>query len=104
MPAATRGRAEGQRWRTVKARIIRRDHGICHLCGGPGADSADHLVPESHGGARYDPANLAAVHHQVWPRCNRIRGDRSIDEARRAIADEIARAVAQQAGQATLTW
>lgn len=87
MPSPTRGRAEGHRWRQTKQRIIRRDHGLCHLCGRPGADSADHLIPESHGGARYDPANLAAVHHQVWPRCNRIRGDRPIEDARREIAE-----------------
>ncbi len=90
MTPATRGRAEGHRWRQLKARIIRRDNGICHLCDRPGADSADHLEPEAHGGPRWDPHNLAAVHHDVWPRCNRIRGDRPIEAARRDISEILA--------------
>jgi 5-methylcytosine-specific restriction endonuclease McrA len=86
VPAPARGRAEGARWRRLKARIIRRDHGICHLCDRPGADSADHLVPEARGGPRWAESNLAAVHHNTWPQCNRIRGDRDIDIARAEIA------------------
>ena len=75
----------GRPWSRVKARVIKRDHGICHICHQPGADSADHLVPVSQGGALYDMANLRAVHHSVYPRCNLIRGDRSIEDARAAI-------------------
>jgi 5-methylcytosine-specific restriction endonuclease McrA len=71
----------GRPWQRRKARIIRRDSGICHLCGQPGADSADHLVPWSHGGPDTD-ANLAAVHHNVEPYCNRVRGNGTIDAAR----------------------
>ena len=78
----------GRRWRehTVPA-IIRRDGGICHLCGRHGADTADHLIPwakfpppQRHLADR--PANLAAAHR----RCNRIRGDRTIAWARAEIA------------------
>lgn len=76
MPART-----GRPWQRKKARIIRRDAGICHLCGQPGADSADHLVPYSQGGTDADD-NLAAVHHNTEPRCNRKRGNRSIDLVR----------------------
>ena len=76
----------GRPWQRVKARVIRRDGGICHLCGQPGADSADHLVPPGQGGSLYDPANLKAVHHDVEPKCNRIRGDRPIEVARAEIA------------------
>lgn len=86
MVQAERGRAEGRRWRQLKTRIIRRDAGICHLCGRPGADSADHLIPEALGGPRWDPANLAAVHHNTGPRCNRIRGARTIEQAQADIA------------------
>jgi 5-methylcytosine-specific restriction endonuclease McrA len=76
MPSRT-----GRPWQRKKARVIRRDGGICHLCGQPGADSADHLVPYSQGGT--DAAsNLAAVHHNAEPRCNRIRGNRDIETAR----------------------
>ena len=72
-------------WRRTVARIIHRDHGICHICGLPGADSADHVIPHSQGGTDH-PSNLRAAHHDVWPNCNRIRGDRSIEWARTQIA------------------
>jgi 5-methylcytosine-specific restriction protein A len=74
-------RRTGRPWRRLKARIIRRDAGICHLCGQPGADSADHLTPHSQGGSDH-PSNLAAVHHNVAPYCNRRRGDRPVTIAR----------------------
>jgi 5-methylcytosine-specific restriction endonuclease McrA len=76
MPART-----GRPWQRIKARVIRRDGGICHLCGQPGADSADHLVPWSQGGTD-DMSNLAAAHHNTPPHCNRKRGDRDIATAR----------------------
>lgn len=81
MPART-----GRRWQSVKARVIARDHGICWLCGHPGADSADHVRPVRDGGAIYDLTNLAAVHHNNGPRCNLIRGARTPEAARADIA------------------
>ena len=72
----------GRPWQRIKARVIRRDHGICHICGGPDADSADHLTPVAHGGALYDMANLAAVHHNTPPHCNRRRGAGDVETAR----------------------
>lgn len=44
----------------------------CWLCGMPGADSADHVIPISRGGAVYDLANLAPAHRA----CNYGRGNR----------------------------
>lgn len=42
----------------------------CHLCGGPGADTADHLTPRSKGGTdaltNLEPAHMS---------CNRARSD-----------------------------
>lgn len=67
----------GRPWQRLKRRVIRRDGGICHLCGQPGADTADHLVPHSHGGTMA-MTNLAAAHID----CNRRRGNRPIDTAR----------------------
>jgi 5-methylcytosine-specific restriction endonuclease McrA len=56
-------------WRTIKARVIARDRGICWICGETGADSVDHLRPVSKGGSnRLD--NLKAAH--LW--CNQQRG------------------------------
>lgn len=68
-------------WRErIVPRILRRDGGICHLCGQPGADTADHLVPVAQGGT-HTPSNLRAAHQT----CNRKRGDRPIDQARNEI-------------------
>lgn len=75
----------GRPWRRKVAYVIRRDGGICHLCGQPGADTADHLIPYSQGGSD-DPSNLAAAHHNTPPYCNRVRGDRGIEQARDAVA------------------
>lgn len=94
----------GSRWRRVKARVIRRDAGICHLCRQPGADSVDHLVPVAKGGELYDLRNLAAAHHNVWPQCNRVRGDRPIPQARRDIAARIHRAEIETADQPEQAW
>lgn len=53
----------------------------CHLCGRPGADSADHVIPRDRGGPdRLD--NLRPVHHNAPPRCNRRRGGMTMQEWR----------------------
>lgn len=46
----------------------------CHLCGLPGATTADHLVPRSKGGSD-ELANLRPAHGK----CNSARGARSLD-------------------------
>lgn len=91
MPART-----GRPFQRLKVRVIRRDGGICHLCGQPGADSADHLIPHSQGGTDA-MSNLAAVHHNVEPKCNRLRGDRPIAVVRAEIL-ELLQAEEQAAG------
>lgn len=80
------GPQSGRPWRQTRDRVVRRDHGRCHLCGQPGATSADHLVPVAHGGALHDLGNLAACHID----CNKIRGTRSIERARADIAARLA--------------
>lgn len=45
-------------WPATRLRILRRDHGICHVCGKPGADAVDHIVP----GDDHRDSNLAAIH------------------------------------------
>ena len=89
----------GRPWSRFKARVIRRDHGICHICNRPGADTADHLTPVSKGGDIYDLANAKAAHHDVWPHCNRIRGDRTVEQARADITK-----VLQAAEASTWSW
>lgn len=58
-------------WARIRKQVLDRDMGICHLCGGEGANSADHLIPWSLGGTD-DLANLAAAHSN----CNSRRGTR----------------------------
>jgi len=70
----------GRPWRRTVARVLRRDAGICWICGQPGAESADHITPRSQGGPD-TLNNLRAVHHNVGNRCNRYRGDRSPESA-----------------------
>jgi 5-methylcytosine-specific restriction endonuclease McrA len=71
----------GRPWRRTVARVIKRDGGVCHLCGGKGADSADHVIPRSMGGPDTMP-NLKAVHHDVEPKCNRRRGNQDLEHWR----------------------
>ena len=63
-------RPRGRRWLKVSRAVIIRDHGICHVCHLPGADTADHIVSIKYGGAWYDMANLKAAHRG----CNARRG------------------------------
>lgn len=60
-------------------RVIRRDGGICHVCGLPGADQADHVIPTSEGGEDTE-ANMRAIHSLP---CHR---DKTLAEAQRARA------------------
>lgn len=61
-------RLEGRPWRRLVSQILARDHSICHICGRPGATTADHLTRIRDGGTNH-PANLKAAHIQ----CNTRR-------------------------------
>lgn len=45
-------------WPTRRRRVMRRDRGVCHWCGNPGADEVDHVDPN--GG--HELTNLAPIH------------------------------------------
>lgn len=67
-PWAGSARDRGQRIsgsrRQARARaIIARDDTICHVCGRPGANEADHIVPLADGGADHE-SNMAAIHSE----------------------------------------
>lgn len=57
-------------WTRLRAQVLQRDKQVCYLCGGPGADEVDHILPVSEGGSS-KPYNLAAVHGSVAPYCHR---------------------------------
>jgi 5-methylcytosine-specific restriction endonuclease McrA len=56
--------------------VLQRDHHRCAYCGRP-ADTVDHVLPLSRGGARTSWLNTVAC----CARCNAAKGSRLIDEA-----------------------
>lgn len=68
--------------RARNARVVRDGAGICHLCGHPGADAADHVVPLAQGGSD-TVDNLRPAHHfEPCPtcgiKCNRVKSDKVV--------------------------
>jgi len=91
-PAARRSRAAAERasagwsWETdsrrrlAMIRLVLAEKGrTCHLCGLPGATTADHVLPRSQGG-QHTLDNLEPAHAG----CNMVRKDRPLDEWRAA--------------------
>lgn len=58
-------------WDKTRRLVVARDNGICHLCGLPGAKSADHVIPHAMGGTD-GMENLRAAHRN----CNEKKGGR----------------------------
>jgi 5-methylcytosine-specific restriction protein A len=54
-------------WSTRRQVVLRRDKGICYICGGINADTVDHLIA----GDDHSLENLRAVHDRVEPHCHR---------------------------------
>ncbi|MCA1191628.1 HNH endonuclease [Saccharopolyspora sp. 6V] len=72
-------------WAVIRRRILRRDHGICHVCHHDGATEVDHINP----GDDHSGRNLAAIHVT----CHRAKSSREGGEA--AGANRRARASAR---------
>lgn len=64
------GRITGRRWQAFVAHVLQTKGTLCHLCGGDGADSADHVQPISAGGHPYALDNAEPAHLS----CNKSRG------------------------------
>lgn len=56
-------------WRSRREAVMYRDKGICYICGGPGADTVDHVEP----GDDHRMSNLKAVHDAMPPHCHRTK-------------------------------
>lgn len=73
----------GRRVRPFTQLVLETYGTTCWLCGFPGANSVDHVIPRSKGGALYDVANAAPAHR----RCNYSRGDRDATDAALLVED-----------------
>ena len=47
-------------WREVRALVLRRDGGVCRVCGNK-ATAVDHIIPWRENGAWYELDNLRAI-------------------------------------------
>ena len=61
-------------WTKTRARILRRDHWTCYLCGNP-ASEVDHVIKD---GGEHD-GNLAAI---CYP-CHKVKSSAEGHEAKR---------------------
>lgn len=59
-------------WQRIRETVLERDDYRCHVCGGPGADTADHLTSRANGGSDA-LSNLAAIHDRTPPHCHRTK-------------------------------
>lgn len=83
----------GYAWKKVREQVL-RDENVCYLCGrivdkslppsNPWSASVDHVVARANDGDMYSRANLRLCHK----RCNSMKSDVSIQEARYRINRE----------------
>lgn len=85
-PAAPPEKWGGRKAQQYVRKTIAEYGDICHLCGLPGSNSADHVIPIDDGGAVYNLLNLGPAHR----RCNYARGKRPIKPAAAVIESGLA--------------
>lgn len=69
-PDAKLERWAGRRAQDYVRRTLAEYGTLCIICGRPGSDSADHIIPRADGGAVFDLENLGPSHRS----CNYSRG------------------------------
>ncbi|WP_158607901.1 HNH endonuclease [Nocardia panacis] len=62
-------------WAQDRESVLARDDWTCYLCGKPGADAVDHVMPQA-GGGPDRLSNYAAVHDRNPPHCHRAKTNR----------------------------
>ena len=67
-------------WSTRRLIVLKRDKGVCYLCGQEGADTVDHVEA----GDNHDLSNLKAVHDHATPHCHRYKSSQEGHEAKAA--------------------
>ena len=65
----------GRKVPALTAMVFAEQGRVCHLCGMPGADSIDHIIPRASGGDD-SPANLRPAHRS----CNSARGAKPLND------------------------
>jgi 5-methylcytosine-specific restriction endonuclease McrA len=78
---ARNARAERRKYSEPAYRAV-APYGTCHLCGHPGADTRDHVIPLALGGAN-DHTNIRPAHGKrrcstCGIRCNQAKGARLV--------------------------
>lgn len=53
----------GSKEQRINRVVLRNYYGVCHVCGQPGADEVDHVIPLSEGGAD-DYHNRRPIHSE----------------------------------------
>lgn len=66
-------------WNIRRNTVLRRDNAICYICGGPNADSVDHIIA----GDDHSLDNLAPCHQNVAPFCHRKKTAQEGNEAKK---------------------
>lgn len=75
---------EGRAARRVN-KLILSTTDVCILCGHPGADAIDHVIPPKRGGDKYSIENKAPIHGvkgcpYCGRKCNNEKSDRLLTE------------------------
>lgn len=75
------GNALPKNWGRLRRAALRRDRGVCYICGQPGADTVDHVLPRWKGGTD-DLDNLGSAHETP---CHKRKSQKESGERRREL-------------------